>query len=95
MSAATIRSLTTSAQTAIASGDWADAKSYAQQALALMGGMSTGEKGDLQLDWDNARSALNNLIDQANREIAAEAAATATAGNWGVQRIRPIRPTEC
>lgn len=95
MSAADVRTLMSAASTAIASGDWATAKSKAQQALALLGAMPDGNKGELTLQWEQARTACNDIIAQANRELVAVNAATAGRGFFGTSRIKNVSPTSC
>ena len=94
MSAANVQTLMDAAATAIANADWATAKSKAQQALAHLGAMPNGDKGDLALDWSQARSACQEIIGQANREIVA-ASASSGSGFLGGVRIKNVAPTSC
>lgn len=92
MSAASLQTLMTAAQAAIASGDWATAKSKAQQALALLISMpNTQADGGRSLQW--SRDSCNQLIEMADAEIAA-AAAAGTGGLFGQQKMKFVRTSD-
>jgi len=91
MSAASLQTLMTAAQAAIASGDWATAKSKAQQALALLISMpNTQSDGGRSLQW--SRDSCNQLIAMADAEISATAAAS-SSGLFGQQKMTWVPPT--
>ncbi|MBK8916473.1 MAG: hypothetical protein IPM64_18050 [Phycisphaerales bacterium] len=91
MSAASLQSLMSAAQAAIAAGDWATAKSQAQQALALLISMpNTQSDGGRSLQW--SRDSCLQLIAMADAELAA-AAAAGSGGALGEQKMNWVPPT--
>lgn len=92
MSAASLQSLMTEAQTAIAAGDWATVKTKAQQALALMIAMpnSQGTNGR-SMQW--SRESCERLIATADAEISASGAAS-SGGVLGQQRMKFVRTSD-
>lgn len=85
MSAASLQTLMSDAQAAIAAGDWATVKTKAQQALALMVSMPNSQSdGGRQLQW--SRTDCNRLIAMADAEISA-AASAGSGGVFGQQKM--------
>jgi hypothetical protein len=90
--ASTLETLRDSAVSAIASGDYASAISYAERALVILATIPNHYKGQSRLEWD--RDSIVSFIENCRKSQSSSVGIGASTGAVQFQYLRAVNESE-